>query len=137
MTRINLVDPSELMDQHLFAEFREIKMVPKALRRSLNSKSMNEVLRKIPSEFTLNVGHVKFFYDKGEFLRRRFKEICAELDRRGYNYDRTAVLDSDGVFDNLPKEFQKDYIPTKAALEIIRTRIAEKIAMRPGWYKKS
>ena len=33
MTRINLVPPEELMDQHLFAEFREIKMV--SLRRGL------------------------------------------------------------------------------------------------------
>lgn len=37
MTRINLVPPEELMDQHLFAEFREIKMVPKSLRRSLQA----------------------------------------------------------------------------------------------------
>lgn len=35
MTRINLVPPSELMDQHLFAEFREIKMVPRSLHRSI------------------------------------------------------------------------------------------------------
>lgn len=27
MTHINLVPPDELMDQHLFAEFREIKIV--------------------------------------------------------------------------------------------------------------
>ena len=35
MTRINLVPPEELTDQHLFAELREIKMVPRSLARSL------------------------------------------------------------------------------------------------------
>ena len=28
MTRINIVEPSELTDQHLIAEYREITMVP-------------------------------------------------------------------------------------------------------------
>lgn len=65
MTRINLVPPSELTDQHLFAEFREIKMVPKALARSLKGRRPRGVLEAIPKEFTLNTGHVMFFYDKG------------------------------------------------------------------------
>ena len=43
MTRINLVPPEELMDQHLFAEFREIKMVPKSLRRSLRAAEARDV----------------------------------------------------------------------------------------------
>lgn len=29
MTRINLVDPSELLDQHVLAEFREITRIPR------------------------------------------------------------------------------------------------------------
>lgn len=37
MTRVNLVPVTELADQHLFAEFRELKMVPKSLARSLRS----------------------------------------------------------------------------------------------------
>ena len=38
-------------------------MVHAALRRSLKSK---HGLQGIPPKFTLNTGHVKFFYDKGE-----------------------------------------------------------------------
>ena len=38
MTRINLVPPSELTDQHLIAEYREIFMVAGSLRRTLLSK---------------------------------------------------------------------------------------------------
>ena len=38
MTRINIIPPSELTDQHLIAEYREIFMVPASLRRTLKSK---------------------------------------------------------------------------------------------------
>ena len=39
MTRINIIEPSELTDQHLIAEYREITMVPGSLKRTLVSKS--------------------------------------------------------------------------------------------------
>jgi len=38
MTRINLVNPKELSDQHLVAEYREIFMVGSSLQRSMKSK---------------------------------------------------------------------------------------------------
>ena len=142
MTRINLVPPDELMDQHLFAEFREIKMVPKALRRSLaaatarhGNDAYTHVLQRIPSNFTLNKGHVSFFYDKGEYLRDRFGKLCFELDRRGINYNRSAVLDDAGVFDSLPPAFNQHYVPPPEALQLVRDRIALRISERPGWYR--
>lgn len=51
MTRINLVPVEELMDQHLFAEFREIKMVPKSLRRSLRAAWQREFDKNDMSDF--------------------------------------------------------------------------------------
>ena len=72
MTRINIIPVSELTDQHLIAEYREITMVPAALMRTLNSKSgLNK--QKIGNKFTLNKGHVYFFYDKGLYLYNRYK----------------------------------------------------------------
>ena len=62
MTRINIIDPAELHDQHLVAEYREIFMVGSSLQRSL--KSANWDPKNIPVSFTLNKGHVSFFYDK-------------------------------------------------------------------------
>ena len=38
MTRINIVEPSELTDQHLIAEYREIFMIAGSLKRTLKSK---------------------------------------------------------------------------------------------------
>jgi deoxyribonuclease (pyrimidine dimer) len=135
MTRINLVPPTELTDQHLFAEFREIKMVPKALARSLKTKTKAEVLASVPKEFTLNTGHVKFFYDKAAYLVFRYDAIKCELEHRGINFNKAAELDPDDVFMNLPSEFWRDYKPTTQALQIIRNRIAEKIALKPDWYR--
>ena len=62
MTRINIIEPSELTDQHLIAEYREIFMVGSSLQRSLKSKNWNP--KDIPIKFTLNTGHVKFFMIK-------------------------------------------------------------------------
>lgn len=134
MTRINLVPPEELMDQHLFAEFREIKMVPKALQRSLNSKSITQVLNNIPSEFTLNTGHVTFFYNKGKYLLERYEQIKKELDRRNVQYNKNSIFDPDCIMVN-SLYFYNDYTPTQEALSIIRERIQDRINEKPYWYK--
>lgn len=133
MTRINLVPPEELMDQHLFAEFREIKMVPKSLRRSIAARGVQGVLQHIPRAFTLNTGHVSFFYDKGDYLIERYELLKKELERRGINFNRGSELDPDGIM--LAPPWCGHYTATKEALCIIRTRIAEKISMKPEWYR--
>nr|AAD33364.1 pyrimidine dimer-specific glycosylase [Chlorella virus] len=132
MTRVNLVPVQELADQHLMAEFRELKMIPKALARSLRTHSSEKILKKIPSKFTLNTGHVLFFYDKGKYLQQRYNEIVVELVDRGYKINVDAKLDPDNV---MVDEFYNDYTPTEDAFNIIRARIAEKIAMKPNWYR--
>ena len=70
MTRINIIEPSELTDQHLIAEYREIFMVGSALQRSLKSKNWEKTKKNLPKEFTLNAGHVKFFFNKGSNGKR-------------------------------------------------------------------
>lgn len=132
MTRINAdINPKELKRAHLLAEWREITMVPAALRRSLNSKSMNEVFRKIPPKFTLNSGHVTYFYDKMEFLKQRFVRIAAELVSRGYEPDMSRIV----AFDGLPKEFYGNWKATETDNNIVRGRIALRISQKPHLYK--
>ena len=153
MTRINLIPPVELADQHLFAEFREIKMIPASLLRSLRAAWQKEfdkndsnkfseererlaieaVLKRIPSNFTLNTGHVSFFYNKGAYLTERYSQIREELEKRGIRFNRESGLDSTGLIKLAP--WNGNYIPTQEALAIIRTRIAEKISMKPNWYR--
>ena len=84
MTRINIVPVQELFDQHLIAEYREITMVPAALNRTLKSKKgFNE--KYINKTYTLNKGHVYFFYNKGKYLYKRYQSIIQEMHRRGFN----------------------------------------------------
>ena len=136
MTRINLLDPELLTDQHLFSEFREIKMVPKALSRSLAARGVSGVLGTIPERFTLNKGHVMFFYDKGLYLEQRYELLKAELRVRGIQFNELSPFDPDRVYENNPTLYN-DYCPTEEALMIITNRIMEKLAMRPEWYRYS
>lgn len=134
MTRINLVPPEELTDQHLFAEFREIKMVPKSLARSLQARGLAGVVKMVPAAFTLNAGHVSFFYDKGAYLAHRYETLRIELQRRGVQFNRAAQFDPDGVFELHPS-LNQHWRPTEQALELIRARIANRIALKPTWYR--
>lgn len=134
MTRINIVDPIELTDQHLFAEFREIKMVPSSLNRSLISRGVEGVLSRIPTEFTLNTGHVTFFYDKGLYLSKRFEDLKEELRKRRYNFDELTPFDQDSIYQTDNRLF-KDYEPDEKALAIIRQRIEERINQKRHWYR--
>ena len=123
------------MDQHLFAEWREIKMIPKSLARSLAARGTPGVLARVPANFTLGEGHVSFFYDKGLYLAKRYGQLTRELERREVNFNKLSWLDPDGVYAKAGSAFIGDYEPTPAALEIIRSRIAMRIYERPNWYR--
>ena len=131
MTRINLVEPRELSNQHLVAEYREIFMVGSALQRSLKSKNWKKTKQNLPKEFTLNVGHVKFFYNKGKYLYKRYDLLINEMKNRGMNpnSDRTFKIEQ------WPKELFNDWKPETEDYKIIRARIKEKIEMKPNWYR--
>ena len=131
MTRINSnLDPKTLKRMHLIAEYREITMVPAALRRSLRTKSKQEILASIPPKFTLNAGHVKFFYNKQGFLIKRFNALVAEMQRRGYKYDLSRA-DAFLGFDN---EFNLNWHSTPEDDAIVQERIALRISQKPHLY---
>lgn len=147
MTRINVVDPSELADSHLLAEYRELPRVfalaEDALFRvahtiadreldippaRMASVAADRVRTSAPSAYTLGAGHVRFFYSRTGYLSRRQSAIIAECLRRGFNLThRTAPPPVPGLDD--------DWTPTPEAIEINRARIAERIATRPGFYR--
>lgn len=151
MTRINLVEPAELTDQHLFSERREILRVLKDLVRSLKAlwrrngipqeefdlcdPRMNEpflaTLKRVPTAFTLNTGHVTFFYDKMGYLTNRFDQLTAELSNRGLAHNSSLVYYLNGIISVLPEQFKKDYTATPQAITIIRERILSKLESKP------
>ena len=132
MTRINLISPKELTDQHLIAEYREITMVPAALKRTINSKAGLQ-LNQIPKEFTLNKGHVKFFYNKGLYLQKRYNQLIKEMKKRGFSPNPKRQFPKEIFLPNL----YNDWNPSLKDKKIIIKRINEKIKMKPKWYKKT
>lgn len=134
MTRINLVHPEDLADQHLFAEWREIKMVPAALRRSLRTRAVNDVLSGISKNYTLNKGHVTFFYNKMKYLRERYNRLTEELKVRQYSISEHNA--DDIFFKDIPAEFSsRHWLPSSNEIGVSIERIVQKINERPDWYR--
>ena len=131
MTRINLIKPSELADQHLVAEYREIFMVGSALQRSIKSKSWETTKEHLPQAFTLNKGHVKFFYNKGKYLHKRYLDLINEMKKRGMHPNPKRQF----KMEQWPSELYKDWEPKAEDIQLIKERIQEKINQKPTWYR--
>lgn len=130
MTRINLVHVKELADQHLMAEYRELPRVFGAVRKHINDgKRVTDF--KIPPYFVLGKGHVTFFYDKLTFLVERHFDIVLECLRRGINISKTEIND----ISDISKEWCGQYLPNAQEIETSRSRLIEKLMMKPKWYK--
>ena len=127
MTRINVgIPPQELTNKHLIAEHRELKRIPNVVAKGRCN------LKNIPPEFSLGKGHVSFFYDKLGYLRERYTDLYNECITRGFNV-QSYLLSWDGV----PQELMNGYIPTAKDIEIIRERIAERLANPIAKQKKN
>jgi len=117
MTRINVgVRAKELTRQHLIAEHREIKRIPNCIKKGRYN------IENMPDQFKLGAGHVKFFYNKLQFLHNRYLEIYAECIERGYN-----VTNYNDCFLGVPQQLYNDYKPTAQDRQLILDRIAEKL----------
>lgn len=118
MTRINIIPPAELCDQHLLAEHRELTRIPNLVVKGKFS------LEGQPSDYKLGTGHVKFFFDKMQFLFERYNSLHEECLARGFNVKNIWP-------ENLTKDefFWKNYIPTESAIlenqERIKIRMPE------------
>lgn len=127
MTRINLIPPADLTDQHLMAEYRELpRIFP--LARAAIAKGI--VIG--PARYTMGEGHIKFFYSRTDFLSARQGEIIQELLKRGYDIQhRTppAPLDECGV---------SRWTPNQQDVEVNLQRLRERLREKPrGFYTKN
>ena len=120
MTRINCIDPSILLDQHLIAEWRELPRIPNSI---ISGRARIE---NIPTEYTLGVGHVKFFYNKLKYLKQRHANLCKELDKRGIKRDLSVRVD---IGDD-----SNDWKPTSKDVEINIERILQRFNQRKAGY---
>lgn len=119
MTRINSAIPVRcLTDEHLLAEHREIKRMPYYLRKAIDSGS----IKNIPEKFTLGVGHVLFFLDKGKFTLKRYCDIWRECKKRGFD-----VQDYSGEWIYYILDRMNDYEPTDEECKLLIERISKRI----------
>lgn len=120
MTRINVVPVTELCDQHLLAEHRELTRIPNAVAKGKYH------LQGQPSDYKLGEGHVRFFFNKLRFLKNRYDLLHKECQARGFNVQYFWP-------DNLPQDINlwQDYTPTEHALYINRERIALRMPKNP------
>jgi len=117
MTRINCVDVTELVDQHLLAEYREITRVSK-LARPLSDYGV----------YKMGTGHVKFFYNKGAYLQKRTKQLYDECIARGFTVELKDYPDhAEGL--------HQDWEPKPSDLSVNNARLVEKISTKPNFYR--
>lgn len=94
MTRINLVEPSQLTDKHLLAEYKEItrpfNKVIKRIEKYGVDKALDNVT--IPEKYVLGAGHESFFFDKLCWLYFRYNDLFLELLERGFSIDREKYM---------------------------------------------
>lgn len=117
MTRINCgIDPSELTREHLIAEHREIIRIPGVISKGKAN------FDNIPESFRLGAGHVKFFYNKLQYLKERYASLYSEGIKRGY-----TLTSFHHVFDGLPKELMNGYTPSEYDRNIVKQRIETRL----------
>ncbi len=119
------VDPKYLTDQHLIAEYRELPMVLGSLR--INKY---KIVGEVPKEFPLGKGHMNFFKDKLVYLYERYIELKKEITNRGFQNNLTWP----GMME-YPDSYKRTWKPSQKNTELLRSRIVEKINMKPTWYK--
>lgn len=129
MTRINVVPPAELVNKHLFAEYREL---PRAMRRAVLAtyKAKQPADIKIAPRYVLGTGHELFFVDKADWLYSRWLDLRAELVARGYNLGdqfQTIVKSRARFLRRHGRQFYGTYQPTADAATINRQRIKERL----------
>ena len=123
--RINIIPVQELADQHLRAEYNEIKFSADYYRRSKRTK-LGIDRSRIGKKFTLSTGHAYMWYDKFKYVLNRLDELCVEMKARGYavNYPElnTAGIDQEWNYGN--------YSPTSEEKKINVERIVQRIEMK-------
>ena len=131
MTRINaFINPSNLIDSHLIAEIKEINQ----LCGSLKKIKFND----IPNNFTLNKGHVKFFINKGLFIKNRFYLLKQEALNRGFNIQCEFInhVWNSNTFNDLIVDINEQNRIKNILIERISLRINTQ-KYQPKYYSKT
>ena len=130
MTRINLVHPSKLADQHLLAEHRELTRIPNAvfLRKT-------DFMADLPTSYRMGAGHVRFFYNKLAFLQERYHQLTAECYARGFQVFPKFPYKED-FYHAAQELLWNNWKPTQGEIRISQNRLLEKWKPSFRYYSK-
>ena len=109
MTRINVIPPGDLTDEHLLAEWRELPRVFTLARADDG--------RPTPPCYTLGAGHIRFFLPRLGWLGRRHADLTRELLARGFDLAPRPPLPTTG----------EDYAPDDDARRVNVARLIERL----------
>lgn len=116
MTRVNVgIEPHELCDQHLIAEYRELP------------RCFASFKQRPPEQFTLGRGHVTWCAQYPGMLADRHRALVAEMRRRGFRVSYPEPPVADGA-----RPEQKE---VARARRIVLERIRERLGSmkEPRW----
>jgi hypothetical protein len=115
--RLNCGIPVEyLTDEHLFAEQRELKMLPSLFKRIGFSS-----IQKAPKVFTLGTGHMLFGAYRPTYTLNRYNQVFKECIKRGYK------IEYEGYRWDVYGDYKDDYKETGSEKYILIERIEERI----------
>lgn len=130
MTRINLVHPSKLADQHLLAEHRELTRIPNAvLKRNTN------FMLDLPTTYRMGPGHVRFFYNKLGFLYSRYLDVGAECICRRFNIVPIFPYKED-FYHAAQERLWNDWKPSQGDIRVSQNRLLERWKPSFRYYSK-
>ena len=138
MTRVNVVPPEELCDQHLLAEAREIPRIPNGLLSGRLKKPTFEEYLSLGNFYRLGEGHVRFFCCRLDWLSIRYRMVLVECQQRGFKVeDRWPsqwVWWKIGNFYHTPGAgYQTNWLPSPRCFRVNRARIEERMPKKPRW----
>jgi deoxyribonuclease (pyrimidine dimer) len=124
------------------AEYKELTQVLYPLKTSSDKGDKTFLLKKIPDKFSLNKGHVCFFYDKGMYLFERYKDLEEELRSRSVDINkndhkarmRYIVETFAGAGAKINHYLMNNWTPSEEDMNIVRERIRQRIFDKPHLY---
>lgn len=119
MVRINLIDPKQLSDQHLIAEYREILLLFGYYKKHQKIRPSDD--HKCP---------MRFYHNKLFYLMKRFAFLRLEMIRRGFKPTKFLPIEILGET-LLFNDFEPNEIQTKE----IKDRIVQRLNEKPSWYR--
>ena len=126
MNRINVVDVSELSDQHLIEEYRKL---PRVIKQNID-------ISNAPKQYCLGKGHIKWAKLYSRWIMRRYLDITWELQNRGFrtNYPFYKLYE---IYETqyYNKNCDNWYEVKEEDIQLNKQRIIERYRSKPDFYR--